>query len=426
MQHYRKLLIAALLSGLSLVPVFVFLAWLSSTVSQEDQFAKVAAAFQSQELTDNDYLWDDRRRGLDNFSDCALLGMTLSRRATALENALYVQSMNVPGSTLCAGLRRLVTPPHNMEWAAYHRYWHGSKVALGLLLGFLDVGAIRQFYVLLQSLAWIALALAAWRTGKRTAAFMSVIVVFGVFFSGGPYYGPSIAHAPGFISSTVMAALALFTSGHWRGNPRRTGILLGIWGAVAIYFDTSQPIHLVFAGLTIALLDAEERMVRPKAILDGWMAFCLSAVVLIVAKQLLASIVAEPQDSVFGKFTESVVMRTTGSNTPGVAQYSFLAVWPALRDTFFILGWGMRGASDTLTWFAASGWIGGAIFVIVRSNKPVLFPILTVLLGTMGWYAVFNSHALTHRWFMTRPLFLLLGVGWATIAWLIADKRGKA
>jgi hypothetical protein len=432
----RALAVVGLSNGL-----FIVLTVSTAALPRETLRERVRAAFRAGDLTQEDYLQFDSRRGVHHYDDCLILQMITDREATLLGRAFSpVVRFKEEGATgVCAMLRELTLADEGQVANAagtlrYSRYWHGYNPVAATLLTFFDLATVRW---LLKGGAYAALAalvLAAGVTHRGLLGVTVAISVMAALFWGLPYFGPSLSHAPG--DTFVILSLAWLLVARERMS--RLQALLpfcAAYGAVMIYLEFLTGLLPTAAGFLVPIVYlfatlAADRAQRPsmgwRLAAAGLIAFALSAAVTVAAKQALALELTDPQ--ALSAFSNQLKTYTAPAASeprlPGMLK-PFMAL---LRESPHLTHGSRRGAA---VMYGAAGfaWLAAALLALRRPRSLPFGDFLVFGAGVgvvVGWVLVFPNHTFIHAGFMVRIMIVPISLGWAALAWqLTARLKGR-
>ncbi|MEY4547564.1 MAG: hypothetical protein RL685_3759 [Pseudomonadota bacterium] len=371
----------------------------------------VATAFAEGELVDEDYLWSDTRRGIDQFTDCLVLQSALYRSSDPLRSALGASIFEWrQDARNCQLLHQEIVQPGSGPFMAYYRYWHGNKsLDLLLLATGLSIHGLRSLWHVCSYVAVAAFAVFAWRRSRPAGQALGVIALFGACFSAIPYMGQLLSHAPGYLFVWLAAAWLVAREPGWSSD--RLVLAAFTVGFVGTFIDmlASMPFLALMPLVAVGLaLQAEGQDQATGRGIRAGMAAALGIVWATLSKQLLAAALFGWHEAV-GAFTSQLMFRV-GASGPGV---SALGALELLLSKSHYLSFGRNDLVTPLLVLALSGWLLAALLTRRR-----LFSLLTLAAngGLLAWYVIFKNHTANHPEFMVRFLFLACAWGWAVTA----------
>lgn len=185
----------------------------------------------------------------DYFTECALLMMLTARADSVARNVIesWPPREALTFGHPCETLRRYVageirysaTPP-------YVNYWFGSRHLEAVVLRVLGFEQAQTLYRLLSYGAVLILALASWRSDRRSALvliplFVSMLLGFGLHLNG-----HLLAHAPGYFIAFFLLAVLVLRRRCFEAFERRLSFFAFL-AVVMSFFD-------ILTGLLLAVL----------------------------------------------------------------------------------------------------------------------------------------------------------------------------
>jgi hypothetical protein len=396
---------------------------------------RVRTAFANGELGIKDYLQFDTRRGWFQYNDCNVLQMLTNQHASRLERALApkVFYKNEDWEDQCAVLRALVVEgvdPNTLFLLRYARYWHGYNVVVALALRGMELRTLRQ---VLSSAVWVAigmLVLAACRSGSRVRRTGFIIALAAATVWAVPYFAPGLTEGPG----DALLLLGLAAIAAWPRMTVRLGTIVPYaagFGAIVVFFEmlTGQlPIAIAWlTALTLAAGRDEERpggVAAPTIAFAVVTAFGLAAVATVIAKQIIAVVLAEPRAGANFLVHLGLYMGVPESeaNRPGILRPFAQLVRQSHMLTFgnTSAGYGLVAATG-LAWLAAAvrGWWGRHS----EHGRDVLI-LISVALVPVAWVLLLPYHTYIHATFMVRMLVVPISLAPLALCWPPAQEAG--
>jgi hypothetical protein len=415
--------------GLTVVGNLLFLALMVTAQGDSEVIvSRVRTAFATGELGIKDYLQFDARRGWFQYNDCNVLQMLTNQHASRLERALApkVFYKNEEWEDQCAVLRALVVEgvdPNTLFLLRYARYWHGYNVLVGFALHGMELRTLRRVF---SSAVWVAigiLGLAACRTGSRVRRTGFIIALAAATVWAVPYFAPGLTEGPG--DALLLLGLAAIAA-----YPRMT-IRLGTivpyaagFGAIVVFFEmlTGQlPTAIAWlAALTLAVGRDEERpggVAAPTIALAAVTAFVLAAAVTVIAKQIMAVVLAEPRAGAdfLAHLGLYMGMPESEPNRPGILRPFAQLVRRSHMLTFgnTSAGYGLVAAT-ALAWLAAAmrGWRDRHS----EHGRDMLI-LISAAFVPVAWVFLLPNHTYLHATFMVRMLVVPISLAPLALCW---------
>jgi hypothetical protein len=381
---------------------------------------------------DKDYLGLDSRRGFHQFNDCLILQML-----SGPDDALWAGALgplhdkrNAESIAKCASLHTLVregTAAHLYPMGRYTRYWHGYNPLAAGLLGAVDLWTARKVLKIGVYGALVLLGLAAGTQPRGLAAIACAISVTGLLFWALPYFGQSLAHAPGDMFVVLSLSCLLFG----RQALSRRGTLVpfcAVYGAGVVYFEFLHGQVPIVLGILLPatylmarLRPGEER--EPARSwrfgLTGCLAFAAGGALTVAVKQILVAAIIGPGAA------RSVVehLNRWTSSAPGDPP-----LWAPLKSVARVLRegpvltYGSREGAIALGVAAALAWSAAGYLALRARRGGALSDLLAFAAGAgivPAWIWTFQAHTAVHKTLMVRMLIVPLSLGWGALAWQV-------
>lgn len=408
---------------------FLLFGLLAASLPPETLEERVRHAFASGELTEEDWLFQDRRRGFNQYNDCLILQMALNHDRSALREVagpnLYLQYDNRGWHDICRTLARIAHDPEarqNLVHERYTRYWHGYVPTANILLRFFDLATLRSLLKagVYGSLLLLLLAAAG---DRRLLGYGASMAFTGFVFWGLPYFGQSLGHAPGD-ALAVLGPAALFFFRRRLARPEALLPFAAALGALLAYFEflTGQlptGAALLFAAAYLIGRTPGSGAASPlawptafRAAVWAVLAFGIGAAATVMLKQLLALLVLGPDG--FADFLRHLD-RYAGTERTADPIGTRLRI---LRDLVGS-GWMLTDRMTLLYGASATAWTA-ALGLALWRRSSALPDLLAFVLGAgiiVVWVFVLPSHTAAHIGFMNRMLVIPVGFGFAALAW---------
>ena len=383
-------------------------------------------------------------------NDCLVLQMLLNPASSRLKRALapqvyYREDWHRPCDVLRdiveQGLKPDTVTSGTIVGEGYARYWHGYNVVTALALRMMEVKQFRWLLVVCVGLAIGLLASATVRSGAHARRAGLIIAVTAGTLWAIPHFALEFTIGTG--DALLIAALAVILAWPRITVRLETIVLFGAaYGATVVFFEmfTGQlPIAFAWLGaLTLAAARDEHRpagIAPAVSVITVLAAFCLSAVLTVLIKQLLALTLAEPgaATAFLGHLTlYSGLSKDEGSSVPLIAPFiGILRETRLLTAGYSAAGYGVMAAT-AIGWIAAAGiaWHHRRDF-----KGQDLAIILALSLVPVGWVLILRTHSFLHPWVMVRimiiPISLVPVALWwptesRTIRWTRTGRRTPA
>jgi hypothetical protein len=305
----------------------------------------------------------------------------------------------------------------------YTRYWHGYNVVVAFGLRGMELRTLRQ---VLSSAVWVAigmLVLAALQTGSRARRTGCILAFAAATVWAVPYFAPGLTEGPG----DALLLLALAAIAAW---PRMTASLGTIvpyaagFGSTVVFFEmlTGQlPIAIAWlAAMTLAAGRDEGRtggVAAPTIALAAVTAFGVAAAATVIAKQIMAVVLAEPQAGAdfLGQLGFYMGVPESEATRPGILRPFAHLVRQSHRLTFgkVLAGYGLVAAMG-LAWLAAAmrGWRERHS----EHGRDVLI-LISAALVPVAWVFLLPRHTFIHAGFMVRMLVVPISLAPLALCW---------
>jgi hypothetical protein len=390
---------------------------------------RIYRAFATGELTENDYLPYDIRRGFHQYNDCNILQMMTNQDSSQMARALgpWLHMADSSATEACRTLRELVVDgrdPETFISSRYTRYWHGYIPILSMLLLFLEISTMRTVLQIAVFTAVLLPLLSSIRE-KRFISLTGPIAITGAFFWGLPYFGQGMSHALGDI--IIMLGISCLVFRHRKYvYAGRLIPFCALFGAVVVFFEMLTGSLPIAAGLLFPTVYLLSRMTNHSntgtnhhlcLAAKALIAFAMGAVITVVARVLVAAVLVHPSGldtfaGNLGLYTQPV---ESTLYVPG-----FLRPFGRLlrRGAILTYGnyWGLAAlyVSVILSWIVSfwlaykrktrSSWTDLSAFVIGAASIPV-------------WTIILQTHTFMHADFMARILIVPISLGWSAMLW---------
>jgi hypothetical protein len=426
--------------GITALANLLFLTLMVVTQGNPDvAVTRVQTAFETGELwIIPNFLPFDARRGYNQYNDCLVLQMVVNKDSPRLERALApkVFYSNDGEDWPCAVLRALVAGevnPNTLPLLRYARYWHGNMALAAFALRGMELRDLRR---VLSGAVWVAiavLALATRRSGPRTRRTGLIIALAAATVWAVPYFAPGLTDGPG----DALLLLGLAAIAAW---PRMTTDLSTLvpyaagFGATVIFFDmmTGQlPVAVAWlAALVLAAARDEERpggIAAPTAVLAAVGAFGLAVAATVIAKQIMAVAMAEPQaiTAFLTQLGHWMGVSETEANPPGLLRASTQILRRSEMLTFghTRTGYGLF-ATTGLAWLAAVIW--GWWERYSERGRDMLI-LAGAALIPVAWVFVLPYHTYFHASFMVRMFVVPISLAPLALCWPpVGEKKYSA
>lgn len=293
-----KASVRAFVAVLLLNALFLFLALYSASIPSERVASAARHAFETGALTDDDYLIGDRKRGFHQNNDCAIIQLIVNDVSLFDDALAPLIRSDRAWSAMCAALRGIVFDGRTDFEASfgYTRYWHGYVPIATFLLSVFDLDVARTVLKFLVYLSLLMLGVSALRAPTEVRIFAWSVAVAAALFWAVPYFGQSLAHAPG--DAFLMLGLAGFLFFSDRMSVRRALLpYSAVYGAGVAYLEfwTGQLPTAAGFLFAAAYLVAVARRADGERLIDAWvaagasvLAFLAGAGFTVASKQALA------------------------------------------------------------------------------------------------------------------------------------------
>ena len=390
------------------------------------------------------------RGSYNDFNDCLITAMTLSRNARVDE--LTVSPMRIYGlqrpQDICRGLKQLAYDgslnKDQYITVFYHQYLHGSRTVLSFLLDSMRVKDIRTtlfaicYLILLLNLFFLFIQIGQELfnpqddlknhagTDLRKEFFREKLslVIFSLCFL---FFYDLSGKADSFTFSftdilifSILSMATFFNSIHMRFLVRV--IFFAGFGALLAYFELLHgAVPLAMAGIIgiffVQRVGDQSEMVRYLVCIESFFAFLAGFLGCFVFKIIAVSIYFDV--NMLTNFLDLLMFRMTGvARTTSVPEEirsyfvgyeaSFLDMLISLKGQIPKLAFGSRKLGYMVV---GSSGIILAFFTILLMIKPSMFRNPHQTLGLLFsncfivlWYVAFLQHTQEHPYFMTRLL----------------------
>ena len=186
----------------------------------------------------------------------AVLAGAAVREGGAAENALMLKTLRSrsPQKNYCPEVSKASGTAANAEvdlgGLLKPRYWWGGRALYAIGLNWLSVPEYRRFIEIATYGAWLAFAAALALHGLPALAAALPLTVFGIAYSGVPYFSDA-SNGPGYLLAVAAAAL-LALSLRWRATSRLSQPLCFAAGMASCYlwlFDSHNFLAVALIGV---------------------------------------------------------------------------------------------------------------------------------------------------------------------------------
>jgi hypothetical protein len=394
---------------------------------------RVRDAYVRADLTDEDYLWHDRRRGFNQFNDCVILLANTNRTGPAISRAigppvLQRRDPNPGWRDICLTLWEFASGDPVVE--GYHaypytRYWHGyMPVASGMVNAF-GLRTTRHLLMASVHLSLLLLVVAAGMRHRGLLMVASCISVVGLLFWALPHFGQGLSHAPGDIFVLLGLAALLY----WRDplSDRRAFIpFCALYGAGVVYLEFLTGQLPIASGLLFALayVVSAARQGPTAGGREPWLfataglaSFALGAVLTVAIKQVLVTLMFGAETGDFsGK-----LMRYTGVQD-GLYSPMDRFVRPLIYtlEGGRILVYGSKAGTFLLYAATAIAWAAASILALRSAHRRAVADLLAFVFASAfvaAWIALLPVHTIGHNHWMSRMLLVPISLGWGGLLW---------
>jgi hypothetical protein len=372
----------------------------------------------------------DSTRGIEPYGDANTLRMAMYRGPSALKDALAPRLLDPAdgqGRHPVVLLREATfgTLAFDPQSGYYHRYWHGNVAVTSFLLWAFDLREMRLVLMNASYFLFMLVPLLAYAYSERLGIVLGVICGFGIWFSGLPYHGQTLAYAPAFIWSQMAVLPVLWF--RRTARPGRDLIPLAlVLGAIAAFLEPmSGAVVLGGCVFFLALYFSPRHTVARKRALQmavaGLVAFLAGVFCSLLSKQIIAATFFG-WDQTFGTLFSKLWWRVgmTGQ------KFTLIQMVGALDNSLIYLTFGSMLLRRILLYGSMAAFLTASIFVAIdvrRNQWRAHFIDYIAVLGAMAlfpvWYVMLLSHTVIHAWITVRLLYMPFALCWVLL-WLSA------
>ena len=397
---------------------FILLHYGSTYISKQTIRDRVLKAFDNGELAFQDWP-EDMRIGKDQYSDCSILRTVLFETGNHFHDAIGPLKAVSRGRSNCKYLFDVASGKETeSEPLYYHRIWYGSRVLTSFFLFFSELSTTRNVLMYSNYVGYLAIGLIAWSIAPTLFWTLLPILIYGLFFSGLPFYGQSLCHAPGYLTG-LLGAISLLLMIKHRSSSHSIYLIAAVIGCWSYFFDiaTALPFIAIFLFVLIylsapyvdGLLSKKDHFRFATLAIFSWCGGVLGSLFL---KQALA--VSYFGSQVLDDFVQALKNRA-GMFDPSVVESQF----SRLYQSFKYLTWGFDDLGQILFFVSCFIWLWAVIQVLwdwkklkeLRQGYDLLAVSLCVV-AIFFWYLIFSNHTRIHAWFTVRYASIPLSLGW--------------
>ena len=408
--------------------IFFTLHFFSLLIPAEIIKARILVGFRNENLVPENYPgekfgWSANytQIGLDQFTDCSLILMTLYRGESKIKNAIAPKRETPLSGTYCENLRSLAEGHANINDDGSYtlRYWVGSKVILSFLLQYLGFFEINNLIKILSYFSYFLIGHLIYSRKKQLFLPMFPIIVFGVFFSGINYHGGVAISLPYLVALWVIITLLLFH--RFAKYETLYPFFFIITGSVSAFFYTMSgapmlSLSMIFIVLYFIVLSQHKEFEKYQWISLYFAFFFIGFFSSIILKQLVSLLVFD-WDMVMGSFLYHLKMRLQLPEYQGQT-ISAIEILNRVFGEFVLATYGtefLRGIIINLSLFA---WGGAIILGMIHFYRKGclsvswdLFALIIASLIVLARFVIFSGHTYIHGFFVSRFTFLPLAFG---------------
>jgi hypothetical protein len=414
---------------------FLGLLFSSNLMPRAVMTERIRHAFITGELTEQDYLPYDLRRGFHQYNDCNILQMISNPDHSSIERVLgpllYLADSSV--TEVCLTLRELIMEgrdPATLISSRYTRYWHGNIPIISVLLTLLEISTIRMLLRTAVYMAVLLLLLSSVRE-RRFFLLTGPVAFAGAFFWGLLYFGQGMSHALG--DFVVMLGIACLIFWHSKFAHTDTLILFcALFGAVVVYFEMLTGPLPTAAGLLFPTVYLLSRLTDHSDTQIGHhfglatvavTAFALSVIFTMGARVAIAATLVHPSelDVFMGHLELYTQPLDSRSYIPG-----FLRPFGRLLRQGAVLTYGSSWGLAGLYTSAIGAWLTGVWLAWKCKNLLGWADLLAFVTGAASipiWTIILQTHTFVHAGFMARILIVPISLGWAAMFWQLWLRR---
>ena len=429
---------------------FFSLHYLGNQLPRERSYEVVREAFEKDNLVVANYLpFNNSIQSLighDQFAECQVLNSMITPPSNRVEDAivpkgLFTLDFEKQGDAYCPALYRIVV--QNREHQTFplkHRYWHGFKalVALALRWDEMDLFQVNVGIKTLTYFAYLLLAVVALVHSFRLLAVLSPFIFFGFFFSGIPYFG-GFAYSLAYLFSIVaLAAQVLLMK--LKVSARALGLFFFASGMISSYLFFLDGHLIALLPMSMVVLYFGRGHVENirrwsfetiSFLLSFLAGFTLSVGVNQAAKGYYAGF-----DRVFSTFGKELMVRANLIHH----ETTIVDNVTAILFSKYLIGYywhnGFMGNKTLFVCALLTSCLALTVAIAMsvyraysEKNVATVFGVI-VILAAMAMVLIriigFSQHTMIHPSFISRYMFVLVALSWATlIAALYETRRNR-
>lgn len=417
---------------------------------------RVLHAFLTEDLLFNDWPAYDSLRGVDQFSDAVMLMQMQVKPKHAygwitpswprVANDASNPASNTPlGSGeitysrskallwLTSDVRMSLNRgrPYTPSSIQMYRYWEGTLPINAWLLVAFDLKQVRLIIFYMTCFALMLLGPASLTISREAFVCFIPIMLFGLLFSGLPFFGQLMMHMGFGIGLLTIVCLLIVVARIQSLGPFVCAC--SIAGSIAVFVDQLNGVSLQMMCLLIpssfflararrtSLNGIGSNRVVAVVMLTGCFSFIFGGLLSLCFHYALQGAFYGYQE-VFGSAYSQLIGRMNDNAATLGDSYG------TLHRHLDMIAYGNRSLAEWMLVIGIAGWIFGlpsfvkSVIDRIAGKHNEYYPIFMVnflaAMVVLIWYAIFRSHTKIHGWFMVRYFYLPYALGWSNIAYL--------
>lgn len=414
--------------------LFFALHYASLSVPQDFIKARVAQGFKDQNLVHESY--PSHRYGfssnytgvgINHFTDCRIILMTLYRHPDRLRNAVIPKlagSEDTHATEPCETVASFVNDKVTISESAsnyYLRYWYGAKVFLSIALRYLDFFQINQLIKTFTYIGFFLLA-AAIVAARRDLLLQALPVgIFGIGCFGINYHGGIAMPLPFLLAVYLLLGIVLLrnVSLAW------LGFYFAVAGALSsfVYFlGGSLILFFAFAIYLLHFINFADHPLRQRYAYSAGMLACFGGAFAgsLLFKQLVSTLYISA-GRVFSLFWSGAFYRMSGS-----FRGESITIADAIEkqiEYYRLAVFNWETGAELIGAFSLGAWIVSLLITVYlfygKRNVEQLHRFAIIFIaGILVFvrYALFRNHTYIHVIFIGRYLTVFYLFGWVALA----------
>jgi len=433
-----RLAVSAVVGAL-IVSILTIALFATEFLPQSRVRANLQQSFANGSLQDNDWPWEDRARGYNQYNDCLLTMMPMFREGRLSSAIAPVVVFNDYPKDLkiseCAIARAAVfsANPRTLfnqdSYFPYYRYVHAYRIPFNILIAITTVDVIRTIYrLLVLGILAVTIALHARRLIRSRFAHEPRAAIFSICslciavgmgtFSGLDLFAQSLTHGPSDI--LVFGTFAILTLGRTVRGLRSDATIAAL-AALAFGFDFLHGTIPMTLAIVIGCAGLRAFEARTEVTLESIVKSVLpffAGLAGAAATKLVILIAARGWDDIVGYYYQLRYRMDDGD-------HGIVDVVSALGGALAHIAWGYAAFAKPFVILSLVITLCTPVAVLllrvpVRDRVAVLTA-WTSIVSIFCWYIVFRGHSAVHAPFMVRLLSWPISMAPACVIMLLSS-----